>query len=62
MRSLFYCFLFLFFLWGCAETPEVPSSKDITAKNQIMTNKTEAQKAQEEYLKLQQQRHSSEEK
>ncbi len=60
MRSHFYFFFFLFFLWGCTETPEVSSSKDIAAKEQIMTNKTEAQKAQEEYLKLQQQRHSNE--
>jgi hypothetical protein len=35
------------------ETPELSSSKEIVVQDQIKSNQTEAQKAQEEYTKLQ---------
>lgn len=41
---------------GCMETPEFSTTQEEIAKEQINSNKTEAQKAQEEYLALQKQR------
>ncbi|WP_373030430.1 hypothetical protein [Sulfurovum sp.] len=56
MRLLFLFFA-LFILSACMDTAEVPTSsveeKSIT---QIQSNITEAQKAQDEYKKLQEQR------
>ena len=46
------------FISGCMETPEVSSSKKEIAQKQIESNKSEAQKAKEEYSKLQKQRKS----
>jgi len=46
------------FISGCMETPEVSSSKKDIAQKQIASNKSEAQKAKEEYSKLQKQRKS----
>ena len=57
MRSIFLFFFFILFLNGCTEEPEVSSSnKEIVAKEQIITNKTEAQQAREEYRELQRKR------
>jgi len=53
---LFFISLILLFISGCMETPELSSSKEIIAQDQIQTNKNEAQKAKEEYIKLQKQR------
>lgn len=55
MRLHFIIFIVLFTL-GCTETPEVPSSKEVLAKEKIQFNKTEAQQAQDDYIKLQRQR------
>ncbi len=55
MRLLFISFLLLL-ISGCMETPELSSSKEVIAQDQIKSNKTEAQKAQDEYIKLQKQR------
>jgi len=38
------------------ETPEIPTSQESLSREKILQNKTEAKKAQEEYLKLQRQR------
>ena len=38
------------------ESPAPSSSKEAIAQDQIQSNKTEAEKAKEEYMKLQQQR------
>ena len=46
----------LFIISGCMETPELSSSKETVAKEQIKKNRTEAQKAKEEYERLQKQR------
>jgi NADH:ubiquinone oxidoreductase subunit B-like Fe-S oxidoreductase len=50
--------LLILLLCGCMETPEAPASKEILAKEKIQNNKTEAQIAKEEYLKLQKHRAS----
>ena len=55
MRLLFIFFILLF-ISGCMETPEFSSSKEVIAQDQIKSNKTEAQKAKEEYIELQEQR------
>jgi len=55
MRLLFIS-LILLFISGCMETPELSPSKEVIAKDQIKSNKTEAQKAKEEYIDLQKQR------
>ena len=55
MRLLFISFLLLL-ISGCMETPELSSSKEVIAQDQIKSNKTEAQKAQDEYIKLKKQR------
>ena len=55
MRSLFI-FLILLIISGCMETPDLSSSKEKVAKDQIKSNQTEAEKAQNEYLSLQKQR------
>jgi len=54
--QLYLLFIVLFFISGCMETPELSSSKGDIAQNKIESNKTEAQKAKEEYLTLQEQR------
>jgi len=46
----------LYILSGCTKIPELPSYKEIIVKEQIQKNQTEAQKAQEEYSRLQKQR------
>jgi NADH:ubiquinone oxidoreductase subunit B-like Fe-S oxidoreductase len=55
MRLLFIS-LILLMISGCMETPELSSSKEMTAQDQIKSNKTEAQKAKDEYISLQKQR------
>ena len=50
--------LLLLGISGCMETPEVPTSKEILAKEKIQENKSEAQIAKDAYLKLQKQRAS----
>jgi len=55
MRLLLLSFILLL-ISGCMETPELSSSKEVVAQDQIKSNITEAQKAQEEYTKLQKQR------
>ena len=55
MRLFFISFILLF-ISGCMETPELSSSKEVVVQDQIKSNQTEAQKAQEEYTKLQKQR------
>jgi hypothetical protein len=56
MRLIFIS-LILLFISGCTETPDVSPSKEVIAKDQIQSNKTEAQKAKEEYSDLQKKRH-----
>jgi len=46
----------LFILSACMNTPEVSSSAEEKSTTQILSNKTDAQKAQDEYKKLQEQR------
>ena len=57
LMRLLFLFSTLFLLSACMDTAEVPTStaeeKSIT---QIKSNKTEAQEAQDEYKKLQEQR------
>ena len=55
MRLYFSLFMLLF-IWGCMETLEIPPLKEETAKKTIQDNKTEAEKAKDAYLKLQQKR------
>ena len=55
MHLLFSIFM-IFFITGCIQNPEVPSSKEALAKEKIELNKTEAQQAQDNYIKLQRQR------
>ncbi len=55
MRLLFL-FSTLFLLSACMDTAEVPSSAEEKSTTQIQSNKTDAQKAQDEYQKLQEQR------
>ncbi len=57
MRLIFISFILLF-ISGCMETPEVSPSKEVVVHDQIKSNKTEAQKAKEEYSNLQKQRHN----
>lgn len=54
--KLFLLLLSVFFMVACMETPDAPSSKATIAKEKIQFNKTEAQQAQNDYLKLQKQR------
>jgi NADH:ubiquinone oxidoreductase subunit B-like Fe-S oxidoreductase len=56
--KIIFLLLFSFFVTSCIETPETPSSKEVLAQEKIQNNKTEAQKAQEEYIKLQKQRNN----
>jgi len=42
---------------GCMETPEISTSQESISREKVIKNQTEAKKAQEEYLKLQRQRH-----
>lgn len=56
MRQLFL-FSTLFFLASCMDTAEVPSSSaEEKSTTQIQSTKAEAEKAQDEYQKLQEQR------
>jgi hypothetical protein len=57
MRLLFLISA-LFFLSACmkTDTVEVPSSTEEKSATQILSNKTDAQKARDEYKKLQEQR------
>ncbi len=55
MRLLLLSFILLF-ISGCMETPEISSSKEVIAQDQIKSNQTEAEKAKAEYSKLQKQR------
>jgi len=56
--KILFLLLFSLLATACMETPEAPSSKEILAQEKIQNNKTEAQKAQEAYLKLQKQRNN----
>ncbi len=56
--KIIFLLLFNFFITACMNTPEAPSSKAIVAQRQIQNNKSEAQKAQKEYIKLQKQRNN----
>lgn len=55
MRLLFSLFI-LFTLSACTNTPEVSSKHEQTTTDKILTNKANAQEAQNEYKKLQEQR------
>jgi len=55
MKS-YLCVCTLLFTLGCSSSPETPAPKEILVKEKIQNNKTEAQKAQDAYLKLQKQR------
>lgn len=48
-----YFLLLIILFTACKETPEVPTSKAVIAKEKIKKNQTEAQIAKEEYLRLQ---------
>ncbi len=48
--------IILLLISGCMETPELSSSKEVVAQDQIKSNRTEAEKAKEEYIQLQKQR------
>ncbi len=56
-----FCLLSLILLLatGCMESPKPSSSKESIAQDQIQSNKTEAEKAKEEYMKLQRQRQNN---
>lgn len=58
MKFSFFLLLFLTIMSvnGCMETPNAPVSKESLAEATIQENKTEAQKAQDAYEKLQEQR------
>ncbi len=62
MRSLFFLSLCsIFFFSGCSqEEPTPPSHQEIEAKSAIETNRTDAKKAQNEYLALQRKRKAEE--
>ena len=53
---LFFLFFALFFFSGCAITPEVSKSAEEESQAKILEYQIDAQKAQEEYKKLQSQR------
>ena len=55
MRLLFSLFI-LFALSACTNTPEVSSKREQTTTDKILTNKINAQEAQDEYKKLQDRR------
>jgi hypothetical protein len=55
MRLLFLLST-LFILSACMDTAEVPSSTEEKSTTQILSNKTDAKKARDEYKKLQEQR------
>ena len=55
MRLLFL-FSTLFLLSACMDTAEVPSSAEEKSTTQIQSNKTDPQKAQDEYQKVEEQR------
>jgi len=55
--QLYFMLLISLFLFGCTQTPEPSSFKEIVAQQKIETNKTEAQLAKDEYIKLQKQRY-----
>lgn len=51
--KLFYLLFIALFITACMQTPEVPTSKEVVAKEKIAYNKTEAQQAKDDYLRLQ---------
>ncbi len=54
----FLCFIVIFFLYGCSgSSPSPHTDKSIKATQEIQNNISEAQKAREEYLALQRNRH-----
>ena len=55
MRFLFSLFI-LFALSSCTNTPEISSKHEQITTDKILTNKANAQEAQNEYKKLQEQR------
>jgi len=54
--KVFLLLFFSFLIIGCIKTPNTPISKEILAQEKIHNNKTETEKAQEEYLRLQKKR------
>jgi len=60
MRNLFFLSLCsIFFLNGCNQEEPIPSSnQEIEAKSAIELNRTDAKKAQSEYLALQRKRNA----
>jgi len=55
MKIIFFL-LFALLITACLETLEVASSKEAIAQKKIQNNKSEALRAQENYIKLQRQR------
>ena len=56
MKHYFFLIIITFLASACTNTPDAPVSKEKIAKEKIAYNKTEAQQAKEDYIKLQQQR------
>ena len=46
----------IFILLGCMDTIEIPAIEEDRSSQKISTNKTEAEKAKDEYKKIQAQR------
>ena len=51
-----YLLLFVLMINGCMNTAEISQTNEKTAQKLIQKNKTEAQKAQDAYKKLQEER------
>lgn len=58
MKLFFLLFIALFTTTACMQTPEAPTSKEVVAKEKIEYNKTEAEQAKDDYLRLQKQRNN----
>ena len=56
MRNTLLLFLLSFIFSACVTTPEVSSDVQKESQSKILANQTDAQQAQNEYKKLQQQR------
>ena len=53
---LFFLFFTLFLFSACSTTPEVSTSAEKESHSKILANQTDAQLAQDEYKRLQEQR------
>ncbi len=56
--KILFLLLFSLIITACMQAPEAPTSKEVDAQEKIQNNKTEAKKAQEDYIRLQKQRNN----